>query len=170
MKEIEKKRLEPSDIVVVGDWAYRVDVPVKGRPCSEQCHLFSVGNGRCPGFCWRWGNPDEIVFRRLLPEELLAHDAPVCVTPTWRLYEERLEAERINKEEGRAAGSRGPMPGHGGRRPEGCVSSTMLDGRVRHQAFLQHNGKKYTKSSYDRATVEKWLADIKKELGITEKK
>ena len=71
MKTIEKTRLEPSDLVVIDGEVYRTDTRIHGKPCKDQCHLVDATGG-CRGYCWRWDNADDIVFRHIISATLLS--------------------------------------------------------------------------------------------------
>lgn len=93
MIEQIKTTLDPADVVCVGDWVYRVEAK-DSRPCMASCHLYDHDNERCCGYCYRWDNSDEIVFRKIMPVGMLAKDARVCVTPMWSEWQEVQREKR----------------------------------------------------------------------------
>ena len=76
-----KNDIDPSDIVVVDGTVYRADLMDKHFPCIVQCHMYDAEAARCRGFCYRWGNGVEVVFRRLMDARLLSAEAVVTATP-----------------------------------------------------------------------------------------
>lgn len=77
-----KETLEPSDVVIIRGTVYRADMMDASKPCRQQCHLYNHLRESCCGYCYRWENTGEIVFRELMPAALLGENAIVCVTKT----------------------------------------------------------------------------------------
>lgn len=176
MITIEKTHIDPSDLVVVNKVVYRADLRTANTPCSEECHLFDFIKGKCPGTCYRYANFDDIVFRYIMPVGMLAEDAPVVVTPTWRVWDDKI-AEIIKKaaydrKKARLGitgeGKRGPKPGsHYKTKP--TVGNIYEDkGRNRWVACIQFEGKVYKRSSKDKLVCEAWLKERRAEFGIGE--
>ena len=65
MKKKTSTRVEPGELVHIGDKVYMASSWDKTRPCSEQCHLHD--GVACNGYCFRWDNTEEVVFRFILP-------------------------------------------------------------------------------------------------------
>lgn len=79
---IERKTdIEPSDIVVVDGTVYRASTKDGTFPCIVQCDFYDGNAGRCRGYCYRWGNCGEVVFRRLMDARMLSAEAVVTATP-----------------------------------------------------------------------------------------
>ena len=77
MKTRHSATIEPSDVVVVEGWVYRADIIDPDMPCRTQCAFWDAESMRCRGFCLRWENGSDVVFRRIMDARLLAADA-VC--------------------------------------------------------------------------------------------
>lgn len=176
MKTIEKRTLDPSDLVVVDHVVYRADMLTKDKPCHEQCHLFDLAAGKCTGTCWRYDNCDDIVFRYITSESLLSDGAVVVVTPTWREYDER-RAEEIRRAESIAyhlktrnnePGKRGPKLGSHHKTKPTTGNIYEDTGRNRWVACIQFEGKVYKKSSKDKLVCVAWLKEKRAEFGIEE--
>lgn len=90
-----KTRIEPSDVVVVGGVAYRADLLNPEMPCRTQCAFWDTEAMRCRGYCLRWENSSEVVFRRLMDERLVGSKAVVTATPDV-LGEEILRRKKAN--------------------------------------------------------------------------
>ena len=63
-----QKSIMPGQITVHRDYIYRAEKRSKFFPCIDQCECsmphFSTATG-CSGYCHRWSNGGEIVFKRL---------------------------------------------------------------------------------------------------------
>lgn len=171
-KTITKDTLDTGDMVEHQGVVYLVQLRARGLRCSSQCSLFDPKTQRCDGICWRWENFDEVVFRRLLPTQIVKEDAALVITDSWQRMD-GIIAER-NREmhyqaniESRERGRRGPKPGHGGRNPQGGI--IWDKGADRWRAGIRTGGKAYYKTSKDKAVVEAWLDEKRKELGIVVK-
>lgn len=79
MKVKESTRIEPGELTATRDKVYLAATLIHGKPCSEQCAMFA--GGRCSGYCYRWDNGDDVVFRFLLPDTLIGKDTEVVQTP-----------------------------------------------------------------------------------------
>lgn len=156
MKEIEKQSLDPCDIVVILDDVYRVEPRIHGVPCASQCHLHD-GDG-CRGYCWRWDNADDIVFRHLLKVWQLSANAEVCVTPTWREWEQ-VQRDQHNKRqtEYRDRKKGGAEPNPRGPKPKGVVEQKGEG----YRATIIIGGERHRFSGSSREEVEAWLEQMK---------
>ena len=153
MKTKEKTSLDPCDIVVILDDVYRVEPRIQGRPCSEQCHLH---NGEtCRGYCWRWDNADDIVFRRILKVWNLSSNAEVCVTPTWGEWEKAMHDERNRQKSSYRVKSLEPKKR--GPKPKGVIEE-QGEG---YRATIIIGGERHRFSGSSREEVESWLEQMK---------
>ena len=152
MKTIEKTSLDSCDIVVILDDVYRVESRIHGVPCASQCHLH---NGvTCRGYCWRWDNGDDIVFRHILKVWQMADNAEVCVTPTWGEWKKAMHEERNRRKNSyRVKGE----PNKRGRKPRGVVEE-QGDG---FRATIIIAGTRHRFNGSSREEVEEWLEKMK---------
>ncbi len=65
---VKKKNIEPGDLVAYRDRIYMAVSWDKSMPCASQCHLFK--ESRCTGYCYRWANGEEVVFRDIIAQGL----------------------------------------------------------------------------------------------------
>ena len=165
MKTIEKTRLEPSDLVVVDGEVYRTDTRIHGKSCAEQCHLVDATGG-CRGYCWRWDNADDIVFRHIISARLLSPDACVCVTPMWSAYDKavREKARKAQNEKSRlyhAAKKEGVERKKKGRKPKGGIEEPCEYLKT-YRARIIIDGRTYRRQSPNREELEAWLEEMRK--------
>lgn len=99
MKVKTATMIEPGELVANKDDLYMAVAFVKGMSCTSQCAFFDPKRGRCSGYCLRWDNWDEVVFRRILPMAATKADTEVVSTPdlieaelTRRRQDQKLEA------------------------------------------------------------------------------
>lgn len=74
-------RLEAGDLIANGDNIFMVQTFDHERPCSEQCHLYDEKAERCNGYCYRWSNGEDFVFRKIISIGLAGDHVTVCRTP-----------------------------------------------------------------------------------------
>ena len=162
MKTTEKTSLDPCDVVVVGSDVYRAEARIPGRPCASQCQLYDHDAERCTGYCYRWDNLDDIVFRRIMDVATLANDAVVVVTPMWRKWDEvRLDTVAGAQAAYRERKKEGAEPRKVGRKSTGGIEEPKGKGTT-YRAQIIIDGKRYRYSSQDKAEVEAWLEGMKK--------
>lgn len=65
-------------------------------PCHYQCGLFDAEEERCSGFCWRWKNFDDIVFKKA--SDFRIGDDIVITETEFQEQCRRDEEERIKNE------------------------------------------------------------------------
>ena len=155
MKKKTSTRVEPGELVHIGDKVYMASSWDKTRPCSEQCHLH---DGVA---CFRWDNTEEVVFRFILPDVVVSDDTTVVSTPdlvTAALVGAKMEStarakmkyytkkasERIEAEKSAVRKRKGGIDDPTGRRKS-------------YVAHITIDGKRYRFASPDRAEAEKWL-------------
>lgn len=164
MKKKTSTRVEPGELVHIGDKVYMASSWDKTRPCSEQCHLHD--GVACNGYCFRWDNTEEVVFRFILPDVVVSDDTTVVSTPdlvTAALVGAKMEStarakmkyytkkarERIEAEKSAERKRKGGIDDPTGRRKS-------------YVAHITIDGKRYRFASPDRSEAEKWLEDMKK--------
>lgn len=164
MKTITKTRIEPGELTERRCAIYVATRRNRQRPCIEQCDLRGISNhAHCDGYCWRWANGDDIVFRYHKPVAVLAvaDKTEVVQTPSW--IDERKSRHLADIAE-RAAAKKETHDIQPKARKRGSVYKRTE--RSGWQASITVDGKKYTLSSLDKAVCQKWLDDFKKERGI----
>lgn len=164
MKKKTSTRVEPGELVHIGDNVYMASSWDKTRPCSEQCALYE--GGTCNGYCFRWDNTEEVIFRFILPDVVVGDGTIVVETPdliTAALVGAKMEStarakmkyytkkasERIEAEKSAVRKRKGGIDDPTGRRKS-------------YVAHITIDGKRYRFASPDRAEAEKWLEDKKK--------
>lgn len=175
MKTITKTSIEPGELTERRGAIYVATRRKRQRPCIEQCDLRGISlHAHCDGYCWRWANGDDIVFRYHKPvavlsvadntEEVLsvADNTEVVQTPSW--IDERKSRHLADIAERAAAKYKETHDIKPKERKRGSVYKRT--GRSGWQASITIDGKKYTFSSLDKAVCQKWLDDFKKERGI----
>lgn len=165
MKTITRTRIEPGELTERRGAIYVATRRNRQRPCIEQCDLRGIAlHAQCDGYCWRWANGDDIVFRYHKPVAVLsvADNTEVVQTPSW--LDERKSRHLADIAERAAAKYKETHDIHPKARKRGYVyKRTERNGW---QASITIDGKKYTFSSLDKAVCQKWLDDFKKERGI----
>lgn len=157
MKKTEKTSLDPCDVVIIGLDAYRAEARISGRPCASQCQLYDHDAERCTGYCYRWDNLDDIVFRRIMPVGMLASDATVVVTPMWRQWDVQSEATTAGAQAAyRERKREGAEPRKVGRKSTGGIEEPKGRGTT-YRAQIIIDGKRYRYSSQNKTEVEAWL-------------
>lgn len=79
MKKKTSKRIEPGELTRVGEGVYMASTWDETRPCTEQCSL--AKGEACNGYCYRWENTEQVVFRHILPAALLGDEVELVETP-----------------------------------------------------------------------------------------
>jgi hypothetical protein len=161
MKTIEKTRLEPSDLVVIDGEVYRADTRIHGKSCKDQCHLVDATGG-CRGYCWRWDNADDIVFRHIISATLLSSKAEVCVTPMWREWEEDELKTHNGAQRAYLEKVRTGEPKRRGCKPKGGIEPPK-GRRTSWRAQIYIFGERRRQSFDSLAEAEAWLEEMRKE-------
>lgn len=165
MKTNTKTTIEPGELTERRGAIYVATRRNRQRPCIEQCNLRGIANhAYCDGYCWRWANGDDIVFRYVKPVAVLApgDKTEVVQTPSWiaEWKSRHLEdiAERAAKKYKEVHDIQPKA------RKRGSVYKRTE--RSGWQAAITFDGKKYTFSSTDKSVCQKWLYDFNKKMGI----
>lgn len=94
IEHIQKSTLEDGDIVHLQGELYQVGMRRYRMHCSIQCCMYDKDRNRCTGFCYRWNNSNEVIFRPY------KHDDASDIKVTETHYQEQCriaEQERIEK-------------------------------------------------------------------------
>ena len=83
-----KTKLKEGDIVTRFGVAF-VAMKRTTRRCVKECDMFDTTRNRCNGFCFRWDNPDDIVFKLKCDESRLPFDSTIVQTMTSKLMAEK---------------------------------------------------------------------------------
>lgn len=165
MKTITKTSIEPGELTERRGAIYVATRRNRQRPCIEQCDLRGIADhAHCDGYCWRWANGDDIVFRYHKPVAVLtvADKTEVVQTPCW--IDERKSRHEADIAERAAAKYKETHDIQPKARKRGGIS--RRNDRARYQASITYEGKKYTLTDADKAVCQKWLDDFKKERGL----
>ncbi len=162
MKTKTSTRVEPGELVHVGDKVYMASSWDKKRPCSEQCHLHDGVS--CNGYCFRWDNTEEVVFRFILPDVVVSDSTIVVETPdfiTAALLGAKMEstARAKMKYYTKKASERFDAEKSARRKRKGGID----DPTGRRKSYVAHitiDGKRYRYASRDRSEAEKWLEEM----------
>lgn len=83
MNFITQQAIIPGQLTMFRDVLYRAENKAHHLPCVAQCdcHMpeWADSSNGCSGFCYRWANGDEIVFRRV--NASISHDLSIIETP-----------------------------------------------------------------------------------------
>ena len=165
MKTITRTTIEPGELTERRGAIYMAARRNRQRPCVDQCDLRGIAlHNHCDGYCWRWDNGDDIVFRYVKPVAVLAVDdkTEVVQTPSW-LGEWR--ARHLSDIAERAAAKYKETHDI---QPKARKRGSVYKRTERNgwQAGVTFDGKRYTFSSPDKAVCQRWLEDFKRERGI----
>lgn len=169
MKTRTSNTIEAGDIVHHHKRLWLVETMQAGSPCSIQCAMYDADADKCCGYCYRWSNGYDKVFRYLLPDTAVKEATEVVETPDLigeklrdgdgtaeqrakRKYYEKVKAKR--KEEAPLRKAKAKTKGWG----QGSV--TKVHGQFRADFYINGNHLHY--ASADIAEVEAWLADMNK--------
>ena len=86
MKTVTKTTLEVGDLVSHAGKVWLAERMDNHRPCEVQCAMHD--GTTCPGYCWRWDNGEDFVFRFILPDIAVKDATTIVATPD--LIAERL--------------------------------------------------------------------------------
>lgn len=164
MKKKISTSVEPGELVHIGDKVYMASSWDKKRPCSEQCHLHD--GVACNGYCFRWDNTEEVVFRFILPDVVVGDGTIVVETPdliTAALVGAKMEstARAKMKYYTKKAGGRFDADKYAVRKRKGGIDEPT-GRRKSYVAHITIDGKRYRYASPARSEAEKWLEDKKK--------
>ena len=81
MKTRTSNTIEAGDMVHHHERLWLVETMRAGRPCSAQCAMYDADADKCCGYCYRWANGDDKVFRYLLPDTAVKEATEVVETP-----------------------------------------------------------------------------------------
>ena len=59
----QSNTLKKGDIVETKFRLFKAEPLQEGKKCHLQCDLFNIGTSRCNGFCYRWDNMKDFVFK-----------------------------------------------------------------------------------------------------------
>lgn len=166
MKTNTKTTIEPGELTERRGAIYVATRRNRQRPCIEQCDLRGISNhAYCDGYCWRWTNGDDIVFRYQKPVAVLtvADTTEVVQTPSW--IDERKSSHLADIAERAAAKYKETHDIQPKGRKRGGIS--RRNDRGKYQACIIIEGKKYTFTNEEKAVCQKWLDDFKMERGIS---
>ena len=155
MKTRTSNTIEAGDIVHHHKRLWLVETMQAGSPCSAQCAMYDADADKCCGYCYRWANGDDKVFRYLLPATAVKDATEVVETPdllaaritgsddprkaSQLKYYEKVKEARATKE----------------KRPYGRGSVYQNNGAWVGDICV--NGRRYTYRHPNKATVEAWL-------------
>ena len=155
MKTRISTTIEAGDIVHQHKRLWLVETMQAGRPCSIQCAMYDAEADKCCGYCYRWSNGDDKVFRYLLPDTAVKDATEVVETPdllaaritdgddprkaSQLKYYEKVKEARATKE----------------KRPYGRGSVYQNKGAWVGDICV--NGRRYTYRHPNKVTVEAWL-------------
>ena len=138
MKKRISTTIEAGDIVCHGKRLWVASGWDKTRPCCVQCAM--CGDDGCRGYCFRWDNTEDVVFKDI-PDGVTVDDvAEIVETPD-------LIGKRLREAKAKTKGW-----------GQGCV--TMVYGQFRADFYM--DGNRYWYTSSDIAEVEAWLAAMNK--------
>ena len=153
MNTIERTTLEVGDLVHHAGKVWIAERMDATRPCEVQCAMHD--GTTCPGYCYRWDNGDDFVFRFILPDMAVKDTTTIVATPdllaaritagddprkaSQLKYYEKVKAQRALREE-RPYGTGSLAPNRNGWRGEIYVG-----------------GERFTKYDPDKAVVLAWL-------------
>lgn len=153
-------RIEPGETTDLDKRVYLAETWDQTRPCTEQCDMASGES--CNGFCFRWNNTEEVIFRYILP---LAVAGKATLVHTPDLIGEKLERkedekrlrynERMRRYYHEVVKTKGASD-----REWGTGSVTKKGNLWVAQAYHEGSTSKY--SSADKAEVEAWLDELNK--------
>lgn len=153
-------RIEPGETTDLDKRVYLAETWDKTRPCTEQCDMAS--GERCNGFCFRWANTDEVVFRYILP---LAAAGKATLVHTTDLIGEKLarkDAEkRLRYNERMRRYYHEVVKKKGASDRERGTGSVYKHG-LKWVAQAYHEGNTIRYISSDKAEVEAWIDELNK--------
>ena len=83
MNFITSQAIIPGQLTMFRDVLYRAENKAPHLPCVAQCdcHMpeWADSSYGCSGFCYRWANGDDIVFKRV--NAFVSHDLTIIETP-----------------------------------------------------------------------------------------
>lgn len=165
MKTITRTTIKTGELTERRGAIYVATGRNRQRPCIEQCDLRGIANhAHCDGYCWRWDNCDDIVFRYVKPVAVLsvADKTEVVQTPSWLgEWRSRHLADIAERAAAKYKETHDIQPKA---KKRGSVYKRTE--RSGWQAAITFDGKKYTFSSPDKAVCQRWLEDFKKERGM----
>ena len=163
MKTKISNTIEAGDMVHHHKRLWLVETMQAGRPCSIQCAMYDAEADKCCGYCYRWANGDDKVFRYLLPDTAVKDAAEVVETPdligakvegdedprkaSQKRYYAKVREMRMSKE----------------KRPYGRGS--VYQNSTGWQGDICVNGRRYTYRHTNKETVEAWLDNMAKGAG-----
>ena len=158
MKTVTKTTLEVGDLVSHAGKVWLAERMDNHRPCEVQCAMHD--GTTCPGYCWRWDNGEDFVFRFILPDIAVKDATTIVATPD--LIAERLAGvtegtpDAIAKakyyEKVKALRAQRDV------RPYGTGSLAPNRNGWRGEIYV--GGERYTKYDPDKAVVLAWLDDM----------
>lgn len=163
MNEKTKERIDPGDLVRVDGKVYLTATLIASKSCVEQCAL--AGGNRC-GYCFRWDNTEEVVFRYLLPDTVVKADTVVYTTPD-SIGRHLMEREKKNIKSRnqiyRSSHKREGEKKKTGRKPQGGIEHRTTRS---YRATIIVDGVRYTYTATSEEEARRWLDDFKKERGL----
>lgn len=159
MKTRFSTTIEPGDLVHHHQRLWLAATFDPSRPCDIQCAM-SDGEGRCCGYCWRWENGEDVVFRFILPDMAVKEATEVVDTPD--LLDEAIaggdprKASILKYYRKKQRKRQDAEP-----RPHGTGSLWQSLGGM-WRAEIHICGTTVHRSSRDKAEVEQWLDEMVK--------
>lgn len=158
MNTIERTTLEVGDLVHHEGKVWIAERMDANRPCEVQCAMHD-GTG-CHGYCWRWDNGEDFVFRFILPDMAVKEATTIVATPD--LIAERLagvtegtpEAIAKAKYYAKVKAQREQRDV----RPYGTGS--LAPNREGWRGEIYVGGERFVKYDTDKAVVLAWLDDM----------
>lgn len=155
MKTIERTTLEVGDLVHHAGRVWLAERMDATRPCEVQCAMHD--GTTCPGYCYRWDNGEQFVFRFILPDMAVKDTTTIVATPDRMAekladgtpeeqakarYYEKVKARRALREE----------------RPYGTGSLAPNRNVWRGEIYV--GGERMVKYDADKAVVVAWLDEM----------
>lgn len=154
MKTITKTNLEVGDLVHHEGRVWLAERMDATRPCEVQCAMHDGTS--CHGFCYRWDNGDDFVFRFILPDMAVKEATTIVATPD--PYEAKLADDPREQSKAKYYAKVKAQRELREERPYGTGSLAPNRNGWRGEIYV--GGERLVKYDADKAVVVAWLDEM----------
>ena len=154
MNTIERTTLEVGDLVHHEGKVWIAERMDTTRPCEVQCAMHD-GNS-CHGYCFRWDNGEDFVFRFILPDMAVKEATTIVATPD--PYEAKIADDPREQSKAKYYAKVKAQREQRDVRPYGTGSLAPNRNSWRGEIYV--GGEHFTKYDPDKAVVLAWLDDM----------
>lgn len=155
MNTIERTALEVGDLVHHAGKVWIAERMDTNRTCEVQCAMHD--GTTCPGYCYRWDNGDDFVFRFILPDMAVKDTTTIVATPD-RMAEKLAEGTPEEQAKARYYAKVKAQREQRDVRPYGTGSLAPNRNGWRGEIYV--GGERFVKYDPEKAVVLAWLDEM----------